>query len=59
MPAGPGAGGAVAHGADGEAQWNGGKPVVPNELPMNTGRPLSDIVLEDRGPYWDDPDPGA
>ena len=41
----------------GEAEWNGGKPVVPEDLPVNTGRLLSDIVLEDRGPYWDDPDP--
>jgi prevent-host-death family protein len=41
----------------GEAEWSGGKPVVPPDLPLNTGRLLSDIVLEDRGPYWDDPDP--
>ena len=41
----------------GEAQWSGGKPVVPEDLPINTGRLLSDIVLEDRGPYWNDPDP--
>ena len=27
--------------------------VVPDDLPLNTGRSLSDIVLEDRGPYWD------
>jgi len=31
--------------------------VVPRDLPINTGRMLSDIVLEDRGPHWDDPDP--
>jgi len=43
----------------GEAEWSGGKPVVPGDLPVNTGRPLSDIVLEDRGPHWDDPDPAA
>ena len=41
---------------NGEATWSGGKPVVPEDLPVNTGRQLSDIVLEDRGPYWDDPD---
>ena len=41
----------------GEATWSGGKPFVPKDLPKNTGRMLSDIVLEDRGPYWDDPDP--
>ena len=34
---------------DGEAHWSGGKPAVPEDLPVNTGRPLSDIVLEDRG----------
>lgn len=44
---------------DGKAHWTGGKPVVPKDLPVNTGRPLSDIVVEDRGPYWDDPDPEA
>ena len=44
---------------NGQATWNGGKPVVPRDLPVNTGKPLSDIVLEDRGPYWDDPDPEA
>jgi prevent-host-death family protein len=41
---------------NGEASWSGGKPVVPTDLPVNTGRLLSDIVSEDRGPYWDDPD---
>ncbi len=44
---------------DGEVRWKGGKPAIPDDLPVNTGRPLSDIVLEDRGPYWDDPDPEA
>lgn len=44
---------------NGQASWSGGKPVVPKGLPINTGRLLSDIVLEDRGPYWDDPPPGA
>ncbi|MCX6372367.1 MAG: type II toxin-antitoxin system prevent-host-death family antitoxin [Actinobacteria bacterium] len=44
---------------DGEASWSGGKPVVPRDLPVNTGPLLSDIVLEDRGPYWDDPEPDA
>lgn len=41
----------------GEAEWSGEDMVVPRDLPINTGRMLSDIVLEDRGPYWDDPDP--
>lgn len=38
----------------GEAEWSGEDMVVPDNLPKNTGRLLSDIVLEDRGPYWDD-----
>ena len=42
----------------GEAEWSGEDMVLPRDLPINTGRLLSDIVLEDRGPYWDDPDPG-
>jgi hypothetical protein len=44
---------------DGRAHWSGGKPSVPEGRPINTGRLLSDIVIEDRGPYWDDPDPEA
>jgi prevent-host-death family protein len=40
----------------GEAEWSGEDMVVPRDLPINTGRLISDIVLEDRGPYWDDPD---
>lgn len=42
--------------ANGEAEWNGQKPMLPDDPPINTGRPLSDIVLEDRGPHWDEPD---
>ena len=42
----------------GEAEWSGEDMVLPRDLPINTGRLLSDIVLEDRGPHWDDPDPG-
>ena len=41
----------------GEAEWSGEDMVVPRDLPINTGRMLSDIVLEDRGPHWDDPGP--
>jgi len=41
----------------GEAEWSGEDMVVPHNLPPNPGRMLSDIVMEDRGPYWDDPDP--
>lgn len=44
---------------EGQARWNGRKPQIPKDRPINTGKPLSDIVLEDRGPYWDDPDPSA
>lgn len=41
----------------GEAKWSGEDMVPPSDPPINTGRMLSDIVLEDRGPYWDDPNP--
>lgn len=40
----------------GEADWSGEDMVVPRDLPINTGRPISDIVLADRGPHWDDSD---
>jgi prevent-host-death family protein len=43
----------------GEATWSGEDMVVPADLPLNTGRLLSDIVLEDRGPHWDEPDSAA
>jgi prevent-host-death family protein len=43
----------------GEATWSGEDMVVPADLPINTGRLLSDIVLEDRGPHWDEPDRDA
>jgi prevent-host-death family protein len=43
----------------GEAEWSGESMVVPADLPKNDGRPVSDIVLEDRGPRWDEPDPDA
>jgi prevent-host-death family protein len=43
----------------GDAEWSGGKPVIPDDLPVNTGRLLSDIVLEDRGPRWSDLDAAA
>lgn len=38
----------------GELQWRGGKPALPDNPPVNTGRLLSDIILEDRGPQWPD-----
>ena len=39
------------------SHWRGGKPTLPPDtLPVNTGRLVSDIVLEDRGPQWPDPD---
>ena len=56
MPAGPRAGrrsGGMVEA--GEAEWSGGDMIVPADLPKNTGRMLSDIVLEDRGPYSDEP----
>ena len=41
----------------GEAEWSGEDLVLPDTLPVNPGRSVSDIVLEDRGPYLPDPDP--
>jgi prevent-host-death family protein len=43
----------------GEAEWSGLDMIVPETLPKNTGRMLSDIVLEDRGPYLPERDPDA
>ena len=40
----------------GELEWSGGKPRLPDSMPVNSGRLLSDIVLEDRGPYWPEPE---
>ena len=40
----------------GELAWSGDKPKLPEHMPANTGKPVSDIVLEDRGPYWPEPD---
>jgi prevent-host-death family protein len=34
--------------AEGRAQWSGGKPTGSKNPPRNTGRLLSDIVIEDR-----------
>ncbi|MEI6452004.1 MAG: hypothetical protein WCP98_18925 [Actinomycetes bacterium] len=43
--------------ADGEAGWNGQNMLVPETLPVNPGRPLSESISEDRGPYLPDPEP--
>ena len=40
----------------GALEWSGDKPQLPEHMPANSGEPVSDIVLEDRGPYWPDPD---
>ncbi len=32
--------------------------VVPADLPKNDGQLVSNVVLADRGPLWDDPDAG-
>jgi len=40
----------------GELAWSGDKPKLPEHMPDNTGKPVSDIVLEDRGPYWPEAD---
>lgn len=34
--------------AEGRAHWSGGKPTGSKNPPKNTGKPLSDIVIEDR-----------
>lgn len=34
--------------AEGRAHWSGGKPTGSKNPPKNSGRPLSDIVIEDR-----------
>ena len=34
--------------AEGRAHWSGGKPTGSKNPPRNTGRLLSDIVIEDR-----------
>ena len=37
--------------ANGEIEWSGEAPVLPDVFHPNPGRPLSDLVSEDRGPY--------
>jgi prevent-host-death family protein len=34
--------------AEGRVHWSGGKPTGSKNPPQNTGKPLSDIVIEDR-----------
>lgn len=34
--------------AEGRAHWSGGKPTGSKNPPQNTGRLISDIVIEDR-----------
>jgi prevent-host-death family protein len=34
--------------AEGRVHWSGGKPTGSKNPPKNTGKPLSDIVIEDR-----------
>ena len=41
----------------GDAEWSGDYMIVPYDLPKNDGPLVSDIVLEDRGPYPDDAGP--
>jgi prevent-host-death family protein len=45
--------------AAGEAEWSGEDMVLPDTLPDNPGRPLSELIAEDRGPYLpgNDPEP--
>ena len=37
--------------ADGLAEWSGLPPKLPDTTFPNLGRPVSDLVSEDRGPY--------
>ena len=43
--------------AAGEAEWSGEDMVLPDALPVNPGRPLSELISEDRGPYLPGTDP--
>jgi prevent-host-death family protein len=43
--------------AAGEAEWSGEDLVLPDTLPVNPGRPLSELISEDRGPYLPGSDP--
>ena len=43
--------------AEGTAEWSGLDMIVPETLPANPGRPLSQLISEDRGPYLPDPQP--
>ena len=40
--------------ADGEAEWSGLPPKLPDTTFPNPGRPVSDLVSEDRGPHLPD-----
>jgi len=42
--------------ARGEVEWSGETPRLPDAFHPNPGRPVSDLVLEDRGPYLPEAD---
>jgi prevent-host-death family protein len=42
--------------AKGEIEWSGETPRLPDGFHPNPGRPVSDLVLEDRGPYLPEAD---
>ena len=42
--------------ANGEAEWSGEAPALTGTILPNPGRPLSELVSEDRGPYLPDVD---
>ena len=45
--------------ANGQIEWSGEAPMLPDTFHPNPGRPLSDLVCEDREPHLPDtrPDP--
>jgi prevent-host-death family protein len=43
--------------AAGEAEWSGDQPASADDRILNPGRPLSDLVSEDRGPHLPGDDP--
>jgi prevent-host-death family protein len=38
----------------GMAEWSGEDAVLPDDLPVNPGRSLSELIAEDRGPHLPD-----
>lgn len=45
--------------ANGEIEWSGAAPALPDGFFPNPWRPVSDLVSEDRGPYLPGTQPDA